>query len=425
MTADWHTFGRHYVWAGDNLPALRVLPDNSIDAVVTDPPYGLEFMGSDWDAPWKYGFTGQGFSDGANRRPPPTFTSAKNPTCRACGKRKRTWADGPPKCSCVTPDYPNERAENMRLFQRWVEDWAREVLRVVKPGGYMLSFGGTRTYHRMVAGAEDAGWEIKDLLAWIHGQGMNKVGYIGGADNPVKPGWGGSLKPAVEPIVLARKPLAGTIADNLSKWGTGALNIDGCRISTEGEVVHAPQPDPTRRTGAVGANLGISKADVSAFQAAQRASAERATQLGRWPSNVIHDGSDDVVSEFPDTKTWAAKPEQRDRGTGEGSMFGLGGTGQINANQGSAARFFYCAKPGKADRAGLAHVTIKPLALMRYLVRLVTPPGGVVLDPFLGSGTTLLAAEAEQVRCVGMERQYLSDITLRWSRYTDSVREVP
>ena len=394
---------------GDCLEVMAALPDSSVDAIVTDPPYGLSFMGKAWDY-----------------------------------------------------DVPQ------------VEVW-REALRVLKPGGHLLSFFGSRTYHRGAVQIEDAGFEIRDQIMWIYGSGFPKsldvskaidkcngdpnrlhkftawmrttgvtarqldqitdtnMGghYLTAASQPAIPtaalwelirphcgdvpawvdelvqrieaerevvgtqkgikgthyaagasankiadvdvtapateaakqwdGWGTALKPAHEPVVMARKPLIGTVAANVMEHGTGAINVDGTRI---GE---------------------------------------------RWPANVIHDGSDEVVELFPDSGSGSGKPtvakRQRNKGWCNSSP-GAGVTAiDSYGDSGSAARFFYCAKANKADRGeGNTHPTVKPTDLMRYLCRLVTPPGGVVLDPFMGSGSTGKAALLEGFDFIGIER---------------------
>ena len=303
--------GRWVLWQADCRTILSRLPDNCVDAIVTDPPYGLEFMGETLDAPWKQSGTVLhdpsvvgGFQDGAGG----------NPFSRS---RIRYGREG----------------DAMVQFQQWFTEIAAEALRVLKPGGHLLAFGGSRTYHRLACAVEDAGFEIRDQIMWVYGAGFPKSHNLKGDWE----GWGTALKPAHEPIVVARKPLEGTVAANVLTWGTGALNIDGTRVGT---------------------GTGEERTVVD---------------QGRWPANFIHDGSDEVL-----------------------------------ALAGDAARFFYCAKASKKERnAGLdtpsTHPTVKPIALMRYLIRLVTPPGGVVLDPFAGSGTTMAAALMEGAQPWGCE----------------------
>ena len=365
---------------GDCLDVLRTMADCSVDAVVTDPPYGLAFMGKRWDY-----------------------------------------------------DVPS------------VAIWA-ECLRVLKPGGHLLAFAGTRTQHRMAVRIEDAGFEIRDMIAWVYGsgfpksldvskaidraagaerevvgevalQGSNKNGgrggqYANGAvdgsvivretipiTTPATPeaqqwaGWGTALKPALEPITMARKPLAGTVAANALEHGTGALNVDGCRV--EGAM-----------TGTWGArqasSIGYGGTDPDGYQAQQH-------PAGRWPANLIHDGSDEAVGLFPVARSSCGGGV--DRKAHDTCVYSGGwGLHDSSAGQyhdsGSAARFFYTAKASKDDRdGGNTHPTVKPTDLMRYLCRLVTPPGGVVLDPFMGSGSTGKAAMLEGLGFIGIERE--------------------
>jgi len=309
----------------------------------------------------------------------------------------------------------------MQLFQEWCTLWAIDCLRVLKPGGHILAFGGSRTYHRMACAIEDAGFEIRDQIMWLYGSGFPKSSNQDGEWE----GWGTALKPAHEPIVVARKPLIGTMAANLAAHGVGALNIDGCRVSTDGEVIKLALGDPAKRSGVVGSDLGISGASKEKFQAAQRASIERANEMGRWPANVIHDGSDEVLDAFPNApgqmastsssrKTQNVYGEMR-RGNGrenepsadsdnDGAVGFKMKPGARRLDSGSAARFFYCAKASKKDRGeGNVHPTVKPTDLMRYLVRLVTPPNGTVLDPFMGSGSTGRGAVLEGFNFIGIE----------------------
>lgn len=319
---------------GDCLEVLKRLPDCSVDAVVTDPPYGLSFMGKKWDY-----------------------------------------------------DVPSE------------EVW-RECLRVLKPGGHLLAFAGTRTQHRMAVRIEDAGFEIRDMIAWVYGSGFPKSRNLDGEWQ----GWGTALKPALEPITMARKPLIGTVAENVLEHGTGALNIDGCRIEFMSEADKDSAKPGGKTTSASGNLAGKSQggADRSEFVAAQG--------FGRWPANLIHDGSEEVVELFPilhgaGAKRSAGESEQ----IGKGGIFGVGnhvGNGVRFGDSGSAARFFYCAKASKKDRdEGNKHPTVKPTELMRYLCRMVTQPGGVVLDPFMGSGSTGKAAILEGFGFIGIERE--------------------
>jgi len=363
---------------GDCLEVLKQLDGDSVDSIVTDPPYGLSFMGRKWDY-----------------------------------------------------DVPSK------------EIW-EECLRVLKPGGHLLAFAGTRTQHRMCVNIEDAGFEIRDMIAWVYGSGFPKSMNVGKAiDSKLTTGrsdsvalrirdgrtpgtvgtnmnkhrsahndkleglkaaplhtteaqqwdgWGTALKPALEPITVARKPFKGTVANNVLTHGTGAINIDGCRVGTEkikwqkrGKYVSYAKTTFEDRTGEV--------------------------NEGRWPANLIHDGSDDVVRLFPETspspKTTKPKNSNAPQTTNAyGSYSDIDRVINVHGDSGSAARFFYCAKASKKDRGeGNNHPTVKPTDLMAYLCRLVTPPGGIILDPFMGSGSTGKAAMREGFSFIGIERE--------------------
>ena len=305
---------------GDSLDVLRAMPSASVDAIVTDPPYGLAFMGKRWDY-----------------------------------------------------DVPS------------VELWS-ECLRVVKPGGHLLAFAGTRTQHRMAVRIEGGGFEIRDMIAWVYGSGFPKAGRT-------------ALKPALEPITLARAPFRGTVADNVQRHGAGALNIDGCRIGNGSDRVSG---------GATGQRTDADEGYGGSWTDAAHGRA-RPTG-GRWPANLIHDGSDEVEAVFPEARSACGGGRQTGKRGGTGIGFnGTSATGyqtQTFHDSGSASRFFYCAKASKRERgADNAHPTVKPLVLMRYLVRLVTPPKGIVLDPFMGSGTTALACREEGFGFIGIERE--------------------
>lgn len=389
---------------GDCLEVMRTLADNSVDSVVTDPPYGIRFMGKAWD--------GQDIERRAAER---RAAASSDPQATDKGGHKSTAAEaGKYDLSPLA----------MLAFQAFSEDWAREAFRVLKPGGYLLTFASTRTYHRMTCGVESAGFEIRDQIGWCFGSGFPKS-----HNGP----WGGTaLKPAWEPICVARKPLIGTVDQNWKEHGTGALNIDGCRVATNPDV-----DDP--RLGGVGAWTTTKQ------QSGDTVSLPRGTvassPLGRWPANLIHDGSAEVVAQFPAQAGAAAPVTVRNgdkfRGTFgafKGNIDEAGST--FHADTGSAARFFYCAKATKEDRndgcqeikakqyshdgretpienayqrnssnSSNSHPTVKPTDLMRYLCRLVTPPGGLVLDPFMGSGSTGRAALLEGFRFIGIERE--------------------
>lgn len=420
---------------GDCIEVMRTLPDASVDAVVTDPPYALEFMGRGWD---KY-----------------------------------------------TP----------LEFELWVSQWAAECLRVLKPGGHMLAFGGSRTWHRLAAGIEDAGFDIRDSIAWLYGSGfpksldvskaidkaagaerdvvgtgkrsrnvahegwdrpwmreqMEAIGGSGMAEYPLTApatdeareweGWGTALKPAFEPIVVGRKPLIGTVAKNVLEHGTGALNIDATRTVT------SDQWAGIRRTA-----LGMMNDD--GWQPTEQPIEQH--DGGRWPTNVLLDESQaaelDAQSGYSrdgvavnrnraETRTVNVAgapsrvlPEDQGYGGGGGAsrFFPTFRDGEASADKryttegatnfaatpgarreathksGMFPTFHYEAKAPSSERPdvdGVMHPTVKPLDLMRWLVRLVTPPNGTILEPFAGSGTTLEAALIEGFNVIGIERE--------------------
>jgi len=419
---------------GDCLEVLKTIPDNSFDSIVCDPPYGLskepdmaEVL-KHWLAGDDYQHKGAGFM----------------------GKSWDSFVPGP-------------------------SVW-RECLRVLKPGGHLLSFFGTRTYDMGVLAIRLAGFEIRDQIAWVYGSGFPKsqnvskaIDKSAGAERQVlsqgKPvkrmipgadqdktgswikdngreyvptetapatedaqqweGWGTALKPAQEPIVVARKPLTGTVAANVLTHGTGALNIDGCRVGTEGG---STQPSGMDRYNAKLAEQGYRP---GAYQKGPQKPPESG---GRWPANLILDGSEEVLAAFPDAKgqQGALTGDEPSGKVGSANCYGKmdrrhAAMPRIELDK-SAARFFYHAKASRADRnAGLVdpgpqfkhgttlrkvesaekkgnlHSTVKPTALMRYLCRLVTPPAGTVLDPYMGSGSTGRGALLEGFQFIGIE----------------------
>lgn len=366
---------------GDSRDVLRELGDAAIDSVVTDPPYALvsivKRFGGTKAAPAKD-------RDGLYRR-------------ASAGFMGQQWDTGE---TAFDPTF-----------------W-REVLRVLKPGGHVLAFSGTRTYHRLACAIEDAGFEIRDMLGWLYGSGFPKSHDVSKAIDKAMParradaeiwaGWGTALKPAQEPVVLARKPLAGNVAENVLAYGVGALNIDGCRI------------------GVVGARNNGRKVDSDIY--GKLGPIERIDYgKGRWPANIIHDGSDEVLDFFAGTEE---KSRSGVRSAG-GDDYKAGATDRVYSggwsgysrsaierhfdDAGSAARFFYTAKADAEDRWGSKHPTVKPVDLMAYMIRLVTPPGGLVLDPFAGSGTTGVAALREGCSALLIEREaaFVADIRER------------
>lgn len=319
----------HQIHIGSNLDVLPTLPDNSVDAIVTDPPYELGFMGKAWDA--------------------------------------------------------SGIAYNVNLW--------RECLRVLKPGGHLLAFSGSRTYHRMTCAIEDAGFEVRDQIMWVYGSGFPKSYNVckamvkQGEDAEQWDGWGTALKPAHEPICVARKTLEGTVVENVRKWGVGGLNIDGCRVGTE------PSKTFPKNRNAKIFNVGSGDQIV-----------EPPTK-GRWPANLIHDGSQEVLELFPQTSPSKKSKRGEPPHYNGHKMKDLEERGHNDCG-GSAARFFYCPKASKSDRndgASNNHPTVKPTDLMAYLCRLVTPPGGTILDPFTGSGSTGRGAVSQGFNFIGIE----------------------
>jgi len=277
--------------------------------------------------------------------------------------------------------------------------WA-EALRVAKPGAHLVAFGGTRTYHRLACAIEDAGWEIRDCLSWLYGSGFPKSHNLDGDWQ----GWGTALKPAWEPIILARKPLVGTVAANVAAHGTGALNVDGCRIASIFPI-QATAANRVCFTPGQPSDDGYIKGTGREYR-----------DGGRWPANVVldEDAAAMLDAHTGDLKMRGNKGESLgvfDGYHGGGKSLRDCGAAKNHGDSGGASRFFYCSKASRGEReAGLgdlkaSHPTVKPIALMRWLVRLVTPPGGLVLDPFTGSGTTGCAAVLEGFRFLGCERE--------------------
>jgi DNA modification methylase len=518
---------------GDCIEVMATFEPESIDAIVTDPPYGLEFMGKEWDKLDRHGPASfENLGPRATERRPERGDQGSDSSTRYADK---------PRWSTMGPIAT-------RRMQDWHEAWAREAFRVAKPGAHLLAFGGTRTYHRLASAIEDAGWEVRDTLCWGYSQGFPKsldvskaidkrrddsaakwavadflrphvervgfdvvsaafgfgdetmararwtshsqtntptwdqwlrlkvlcgfgddmdaevwrlngrkgtpgeawdqrevvgIGTAGlGKNRPAheggyKPdyditapatdlarewqGWGTALKPAWEPIVLARKPLRGTVAGNVTEYGTGALNIDGCRIRTDDNL-----------NGGAYAATGTERADGWGMQRA--GAGEYAQPAGRWPANVIL--TDPIFDGDTPGVVGGGRADgavSNGRRSGNGAMFDPGEAEQRPsfADSGTYSRFFLVPKSSRSDREPIVeprcnhwpgqercywcdlgrpernnvHPTVKPTDLMRHLVRLVTPPGGVVLDPFLGSGTTAIAAELEGFAWVGIERE--------------------
>ena len=406
----------------DVLDGLRTLDAASIDAIVTDPPYGLGFMGVGWD------------------------------TLRKGGAPRSREQDFDVLRSHEHPRNATEqskiRAKNNFTLYEFSLSWAREALRVLKPGGHLLAFGGSRTYHRLACAVEDAGFEIRDQIQWIYGSGFPKsldvskaIDKAAGAERDVvcvrsQPdirggsyqnrarnevagnveirdttpatdaarqwqGWGTALKPAHEPIVVARKPLVGTVATNVQKFGTGALNIDGCRIEGVKPVVRA---------------IESANWNHPILHTRSASGTGEMSDVGRWPANVILDEeAAAMLDEQSGESTSGAMRRDVNSYDGQsvtGMLRGRSGPSNQHGDSGGASRFFYTAKADNGERndgmpGGMRnhHPTVKPISVMRWLVRLVTPKGGVVLDPFCGSGSTGCAAVGEGFGFIGIEQE--------------------
>lgn len=369
---------------GDSREVLKGFADASIDSVVCDPPYALVSIGKRFGA-----------DNAAAAKPGKSGAYAR----ASAGFMGQRWDTGE---TAFDPAF-------------WVE-----VKRVLKPGGHLIAFSGTRTYHRLACAIEDAGFEMRDMIAWLYGSGFPKSHNVGKKTGRAEDmGWGTALKPAIEPIVLARKPLAGTVAANVLAHGTGALNIDASRIGYDPNDTN-PATNPLHRKQAGYANGNAADHGSSSYSLKDGSGERNPNAGGRWPANVIHDGSQEVVFAFPDTSSGTGKNFKRASAGYEGAALGKdsrkpGAECVVHGDAGSAARFFYRSKADAADRCGSKHPTVKPIDLMAYLCRLVTPPGGVVLDPFAGSGSTGMACLREGFDCILIEReaQYVEDIHRR------------
>lgn len=390
------------IFCGDCLNIMKNWPDNCIDTIITDPPYGLGFMGKDWDT-FDRDHLDQKRRADKKRKP------------RTNGRTVAAWNNAG---DAGTFDH-SRNAE----FQQWFTIWAKECLRVCKPGAMMLIFGGTRTYHRLTCAIEDAGWLIRDCVMWLYGSGFPKGHNISRQYQIQRHGWRGkclsnfvmgkgyfeqrigrwrlektwdgqnvALKPAWEPIIVAMKPLDGTFAANAEKHGVAGLNIDGGRIGEETRFNQGAGNKPG------GSSLNMSESGMPEFEGKQC--------QGRWPANLI---LDEEAAAMLDEQSGISiskqrRPEIRNyRPTGNQIVdFGGGNKHSEYSDSGGASRFFYCAKASRSERGkDNKHPTVKPLKLMEYLCILTkTPAGGVVLDPFAGSGTTGMA-------CVKTGRNYI------------------
>lgn len=417
---------------GDNIELLKELSDNSVDSIVTDPPYGIRFMGKSWDS---FDIIEKG-----NQR-----DNYKVGEKRAATGRTKTGFG-----HSIEAGKYDLSAAAAAAFQVWTQKWAAECLRVLKPGGHLISFCGCRTYHRMTCGIEDAGFEIRDQIQWLFGSGFPKSHNL----KDEWEGWGTALKPANEPICVARKPIEKglSIAENVSKWGVGAINLDGCRITTTEE---------TRRNSKGGDN-GFNS--TSTFKIRDRKIEDQPLPDGRFPANIIFDEDAAIMldKQTGNLRSGTAKPLNTPK---QNNVFGKFNKANINylpGNEGGASRFFYCAKSSSDERnagceqlekkeGGLTsntsgqhitrkdggrpgpvanfHPTVKPISLMRWLIRLITPRGGLCIDPFAGSGTTGCAAAFEDIDIILIEREeeYIPIIEARtayWQKQANRERYI-
>lgn len=363
---------------GDCLDKMREMADNSIDFVVTDPPYGLHFMGKNWDKFKKTKKT--------------EFTKYK--FVKDSHFPDGHWKKKIGRMNTEAGNYDDRRNDE---FQEFIYNIGLEALRIVKPGGHFAMFGAPRRFHLQIAGLENAGWEIRDVMMWLFGQGFPKSHNFGKLNkNKAELGeewkpYGTALKPAYEPIILAMKPLDGTFAENAQKWGVAGINIDAVRIETKED-------------------LGIINNSTSTFNYKNTTPfVNNSEGKGRWPANII---LDEEAAQALDEQTGILKSGELkfDNHVTTRNLdfsFKRGSSCNYEKDSGGASRFFYCAKASPRERGeGNLHPTVKPLSLMKYLLKLLAPPGDpVCLDPFAGSGTTLLAAKELGIRAIGIERE--------------------
>ena len=360
---------------GDCLDVLATLAPDSVDACVTDPPYGISFMGREWD-------TFMPATVEKMRTPKAFGADDANPNLRG----RTGWAGG------AAVQYDRSAAASLK-FQAWTQQWAEAVWRVLKPGAHAVVCASPRMGHRVTCGLEDAGFEIRDSLLWLYGSGFPRSLNLPG-------GRGTALKPAYEPVILTRKPLGGrTVAQCVAQFGTGALNIDGCRLSTDGRPLRVGDDKDTGNNTDTGLMNG-------SLQGGSRAAGQ--TDLGRWPPNVVLDetaaarlDAEGGTSRF--FYVAKASRDERERGCEDLPQRTAGEA--TDRQDGSAGLNSPRAGASRTHGARNHHPTVKPVALMRWLVRLVTPSAGLVLDPFAGSGTTGLACIKEQCRFLGIERE--------------------
>ena len=436
-------FNLNEIYKGDALKLLKEIPDNSIDTIITDPPYGLEFMGKEWDS-----FKVKGQGDG--------WQVAGKPSMEKFNGRN-DWHSKP------KPVFRGHTREHWVNYQQWTTKWAKEVFRVAKPGATLLSFGGTRTFHRMACGIEDAGWIIKDTLMWLYGSGFpkatdiskqidkkfgaereiigkrektesyrykgNNVYQIDGDKDKIEINitapttleaklWNGykshGLKPAYEPIIMAMKPNEGSYADNALKWGVAGLNIDAGRIpfrnkadekESKGKNQHSRYKNSIMRNPAP---HGIYHQD--------KRPAIDYTADGRFPTNILLDEESAKILDEQSgiSKSTGGRIGKKDKSNIDFGLSGKYRKGDLGfGDKGGASRFFYVAKASRKERnMGLkeranTHPTVKPIKLIEYLVKLTSMPNPnqVYLDPFIGSGTTAIACIKQRKNWIGFEKE--------------------
>ena len=357
---------RFWILEGDAVDVMSRLQPNSIDSMPTDPPYGLEFMGKElgWDK------LEGAQTDGFRRTNNPADVGREN----AFGRRSRT-----------SPQYTAGAK-----MQAWHEQWAAEAFRILKPGGYVAAFSGSRTGHRLAAALEDVGFQIRDTLMWLYGTGMP----AGTGRLKIPEEWrdryNTCLKPAYEPIVLARKPLSGTVAANLRQWGSGALNVEATAVQRpDGGKPRWPPNIVLTHSPGCGRTLCCPDCPVALL----------GPKAEFFPA-FDWDPEDMMVFRY------VAKPTRGERDAGCDHLVGRSGAAAVMRTEGTAGVDNPRAGAGRTAKHVLNHhPTVKPLALMRWVHRLITPPSALALDPFGGSGTTLAASILEGGRCIVIERE--------------------
>lgn len=401
---------------GECLDEMKKMEENSIDFIVTDPPYGLHFMGKDWDK----------FKQ--NRQ----FQNALTEVYSLDGYKRIAKP-----ITCSNHDagtYDDNRNDE---FQEFMNQFGILALKVLKHGGMLAMFGAPRRHHRQMSGLEDSGFEIRDVIMWLFGQGFPKSHNFGRELGQEWNGYGTGLKPAYEPIILAMKPLDGTFKQNAEKWGVSGINIDDSRISVSSEDAKSMERVNTAGSG----RFKSGKFGSCGIDGFGDKSLPYDTNKGRWPANII---LDEDAAEQLDEMTGilnSGSPGIRRKNHNSVAMGYLNKTGNIEngfGDSGGASRFFYCAKASSAERnKGMNspefpdrsnnHPTVKPISLMKYIIKLLAPPGDpILLDPFAGSGSTLIAAKELGIRSIGIEKEleYFEIAKQRLEHYMNKPRQL-